>query len=978
MPISHYKSHLSTQLTTLIGVSVLMHIFCVSRLYSQVIHPSVNAINYSISDGLPSAETYDVFQDSKGYIWIGTDNGVVKYDGAKFNVYTTQDGLTDNTVFKISEDTKGRIWFATYNRRLCYYENEVFTNYRYNHVLEKELVDVNFGTTITRLIITPEDSLILEFVWRANSIIPNIGIDSLGNSVTYNSTQLYDGLIPISQEEDRLTLFKNLAQLFSDKPSGYSRLIQTVIFDRIRISKWNNLTAISTPNGIYFYSDVKEQVVRHILRGYYITSITTDFEGGIWCSSLYNGLFYIPNRHLQQFELDAIKSGHIHGIIETEEELIFSFNADQGDYVFNENKTQLKRINLPKSMYSLLESDLAEGITFENDIFFIESLSDINSIARLDDTSLVASSPSHGLVKLSSKDNIEKDKSKRVYTYHDFFGFEWFFYIKNSAREYAPNKYYIVEKLIENTPKILRLLRASPDQFYLGTLDGLFEYTISTGTLKKSNLLGENNRTRIQDIIRVSDSTILFATKGDGIIGVTNGRKFEIEIRRGTELNAIYQLILDPKTHIVYAATNLGVYQLTKTGKEWSYTSIISLYDGLKSTDVRQIKICKDTLYFANNTGVGRIGLAQIHPSVPPPLLNITVLSRGLKKYDFSTPILIPFDSNSFDIRYQAIGFKSRNNFIYSYRIRKNGIWKQTTNSAITFNSLDPGKYTLELFATNVQGLKSKIQQRSFTIETPYWMTWWFVTLLFLVIVTAIYFIVYRIITFYKKQAAFQRKISELQILSLQSKMSPHFIFNSLNAIQNYILTNNKIKANEYLIDFSRLIRTILQTSEKSTILLSKEVDILHMYVDLEKKRLRKDFQFSIEMEGEIDVINCRIPSLLIQPYIENSIWHGQVYNNPKGEIKINIKNVNHILEIVITDNGVGIEKASCFKKENPEMHKSMGTEVTKNRIQLLSELNHQMSDVIIDNAFPEDIKLGFVGTRICFTIPYQLQSTSL
>ena len=953
---------------------------------SQVINESVNYLNYSIKDGLPSAETYDIFQDSKGFIWIGTDNGLVKYDGATFKVYTTQDGLTDNTIFKIYEDYKGRIWFATYNRKLCYYQNDEFVPYTYNDVLEKVFLNKGYSNTITNIKVTETDSLKLELVWLLTQPEPFLELDSLGNYNQYHDSHFDSSLIQIMFETNQLQLFKNLSVLFSKKGNGFNRLVHSYHFGRLRISLWNNLTIFSTPQGIYWYSPETNSILRHVLPEYYTTDFIFDFEGGLWCSTLSHGLFYIPTPQIQQFKLKQMQGVRINGILQTNEQLIFHFNMEHGNYTFQNQERQLQKFHSPISTSWLLESDLKEGIKFENQIYFLETQYHANSIVRFNDSSLLTSSSSTGLLLLSNKDNTLQTPAKRKYTFLDKYNYDWFYidvdtthkHHNKLAREYAPNQYYQMETLSKEFLNTNRLFRYSEDQILLSTLKGLYALDVRSRIITKSKILGADNTIRIQDIIRTADSTLLFATKGNGILGIKNEQKFQIKIKENDKLNVVNQLIYDSLRNIVFAATNHGVYLLEQTDTTWKHQHVVSTYDGLELPDIRQIRIENDHLYYANSMGIGKVALSQLKSSKKAPYLYIEQFSSiDPVHYPEKTDIEIPYDSNSFDINFQAIGYKSRNNFIYSYRLDSDEIWRTTNNSSITFNALDPGTYTLEIKAKNIQGVESEIEQISFTIATPYWQSWWFISILFILFIALIVFIIFRVISFYKNKTAIQRKMNELQVLSLQSKMSPHFIFNSLNSIQNYILTNNKIEANEYLIDFSRLIRTILKNSENSSIQLSKELEILSMYVDLEKKRLRKPFKFNVEIIGTVDLTNCEIPSLLVQPYVENSIWHGQVYNNPKGEIKIRIERKENTLYFEISDNGIGIKKAQSFKQELRPEHKSIGTEVTKNRIELVAELHQQMSEVTVGESFSMGDDNGFIGTVIKFNIPYILSQNT-
>ncbi len=944
------------------------------ELNSQGIQESVNYINYSISDGLPSAETYDVFQDSKGYIWIGTDNGVVRYDGANFETFTTQDGLTDNTVFKIYEDYLGRIWFITYNRKLCYLWNNKITPYSFNKNLNITTENIGVSNTITEFSVNKNKEVHISFVSILSRVTPQIEIDSLGICHSLPPEKDPDLFLELQLIENLQKLFHAFSEEYAQKPNHWNKLIQTKHFGRIRVFKLDTLFYFGTENGLYTFSSPANKIIRHVLINAFITSITVDFEGGLWCSSLYNGIFYIASPNISTFKLLDASRSHINGIIPQKNEYVFCYYGRADNFIFNANQSLLLPYTEPLQIYDVDSSNLARGFKLENTIFVKEVYADFNSVLKINDSCTFLASSTFGLIDISRVKWNKKETNRKIGTSPNYDGFK--FWTEDGRIYKTWEKDFVqTEKPFETkTPRILRLFRFSETKVLLATLEGLYELDLPSKEIQKSNLLGNNNSTRIQDIIRTPDHTLLFATKGNGIIGLKEGTQFQIDIQTNGETNAINQLLLDTEGNRIFVATNFGVYELFQNHQKWDYRAILSKNDCLALTDIRQIRIKNNILFYANNKGVGKVDLETIKQSFIPPFLTIKSLQTQQRSYDLTQPITIPFDSNTFDISFQAIGYKSQNKFIYSFRLNPQYSWRTSRNSTLTFNSLEPGEYHLELSAINVQGVQSVIQHLKFTILAPYWQSWWFIGLCLILILSIITWSVFKIISFYQKQAAIQRKINELQMLSLQSKMSPHFIFNSLNSIQNYILTNNKMKANEYLIDFSRLIRSILKNAENSSILLSKEMEILEMYVELEKKRLRKPFGYTVELIGDIDLSQCEIPCLLIQPYVENSIWHGQVYRNPEGEIKVRIERINELLTIQISDNGIGIKKTLSFKKDSKSGHKSMGAKITKNRIELVAELHSQMSEVSTQETHPEAIKTGFVGTSIQFSIPYLLQ----
>lgn len=214
---------------------------------------------------------------------------------------------------------------------------------------------------------------------------------------------------------------------------------------------------------------------------------------------------------------------------------------------------------------------------------------------------------------------------------------------------------------------------------------------------------------------------------------------------------------------------------------------------------------------------------------------------------------------------------------------------------------------------------------------------------------------------------AIKRKNIEIELQSLRREMNPHFIFNSLNSINQFISQNDEKKANNYLTKFSNLMRGVMENSKDDFIYLSKEIEVLENYLLLEKSRFTDKFDFKLTTD---DVLlnneDVKIPSMLIQPYIENAIWHGLRYNAEKGWLNLTIKLIENTIEIVIEDNGIGIEKSKSLKTKHQSQHKGRGMSNTLERIKLLNEL-HRFKIIfdILDKPEPES------GVKVRLLVPY-------
>jgi sensor histidine kinase YesM len=212
-----------------------------------------------------------------------------------------------------------------------------------------------------------------------------------------------------------------------------------------------------------------------------------------------------------------------------------------------------------------------------------------------------------------------------------------------------------------------------------------------------------------------------------------------------------------------------------------------------------------------------------------------------------------------------------------------------------------------------------------------------------------------------------QQKLANnlLALKSLRSQMNPHFIFNALNSVNNYIAKSDERSANRYLSEFSTLMRAVLENSEEDFIPLTKEIELLELYTKLEHSRFSDKFDYEIKIDKDIDVASYQIPPMLLQPYIENAIWHGLRYKDEKGFLMVDVKNkTKYSIEITISDNGIGRKRSAELKTSNQKKQKSKGMGNIKKRIDILNDMYKDKVDVFIT-----DYKEDGTGTKVSFLL---------
>jgi LytS/YehU family sensor histidine kinase len=219
-----------------------------------------------------------------------------------------------------------------------------------------------------------------------------------------------------------------------------------------------------------------------------------------------------------------------------------------------------------------------------------------------------------------------------------------------------------------------------------------------------------------------------------------------------------------------------------------------------------------------------------------------------------------------------------------------------------------------------------------------------------------------------RMKAEMLQKTTQLEMEVLRTQMNPHFIFNSLNSINRFVLKNDKAQASEYLTIFSKLVRMILQNSQASLVTLESELESLKLYLELEALRFNYHFDYHISVADELDISALKVPPLCIQPFVENAIWHGLMHKEEKGKLEIEVEQDDDYLMIKVEDNGIGRQKAALFSAKATTRHTSMGLHITAQRINMLKSSKIEGTPVTVNDLVDADGSPA--GTEVTIKMP--------
>lgn len=325
---------------------------------------------------------------------------------------------------------------------------------------------------------------------------------------------------------------------------------------------------------------------------------------------------------------------------------------------------------------------------------------------------------------------------------------------------------------------------------------------------------------------------------------------------------------------------------------------------------------------------------------LPPPKLTIESATIGNDStiYFPAQELLFDYDQNNISIAISNLDFDAAENNILLYRLHRDDSWRNAENNQFIYlDNLAPGNYRLEIKLSSLsKRWPDQTKILSIIIRPPFWKTWWFILLSCLFLAAVIFMIFKKRISNIRYKASQDKLLRELEIKALHTQMNPHFIFNCLNSIKEMILVGEKEKASKYLSTFAQLLRDTLEQSMHSFTSLEKTIDHLERYISIEKIRF-DNFTYNIHLDNKLEAGEIKIPPMLLQPLVENAIWHGLQSKKGEKKLLISFKQQDQKLLCIIEDNGVGL-KESLKNKDTEKTHYSMAIENINNRISLLNE----------------------------------------
>jgi ligand-binding sensor domain-containing protein len=924
--------------------------------------------HYTSSDGLASSTVFDIIQARDGFIWFGTLNGLSRFDGKHFTSLTMNDGLNSNVITSIVQAETGELFIGNMDKGI--------------NTLSGKKVD-NFCTTIAgerfnTTHLTLYGGKIYGYMSTGSIFITDQNTENRSRDKIARTFPFYINRVATFPD-------KRIAILTSN--GLYETSDDLLVEIRIKDLRERNFFCLTPANDGSYYIGAKGKIFHvknnRLLTHYTVplfenndvTQIMTDSKNNIWFSIFGKGFFLIPHDTKEIINIGKkldLQNTQVDGFLEDTEHNIWITTFGKGVYCLNnlylQNFTERDGLTNGSVNCILKEKSgklLIGTITGINilDAGKLEQLKYNSGNLVTGYINNITSSGNYVYVSLTSK----KPESKSVL----YRGIKFRFSQNQSICQTRKGNYLFGSIGNNITEQKEFIWKKQPSWFYV--------FGDST-YLNRINLIVEDSR---KDLWVGTGLGLCKLSKDPGKQELNNWRKYFFE--NDPVLNSKINSICEDKKKNIWVAGVKGIahYNLNYNSLS-SYTTIygydlsgstsivvdnkqrvwignmkgLYLYEGnsiryltsqtgLSSSEI--ITLCYDSqlnkLYIGTNNGVSILDVDAFDKYVSPPLdVKILSVKGGNSTYtNFGNLVFEPVQHNVY-ISFRALSFSSPGSVKYKYSL--NGEWEETGNDFLDFTSLSSGKYELKIIAKTPNSNWSKPAYLAFIIKPRFTETVWFnLLIIFLFIVFFLFIIFLRIKSNDKKnreQLDLTERINELKHQALSAMMNPHFIFNSLNSVQYLINYGRNEEANDYIAMMSKLIRKNLDTAGNAFILLYEEINRLKLYLDLEKLRFAERFSYEIITGADVDAESIMIPNMIIQPFVENTLWHGIINSGISGMVTVTFffedveidSVIARSLIIKVTDNGVGFKEASKHKKED---HISKGIEIIEERLKLLS-----------------------------------------
>lgn len=1012
--------------------ALIIYLLCSSVQSQQflwqkdTIHLSTNKENYistiiGARDGLPSSEILALYQDSKGFVWIGTSTGLSKYDGYSFENHITTGNRQLGKINNITEDTLHNIIWIMSDAGLSYYQNgslhpvafeeNDITVYDmgidnkhgywvasakgpayYTRQEMHKIIQTQKGNIATHLIpgwksTLKEDSLVRLIkpdnngkVWFGSKNIIYC-YDGRHTSQVWRSPSYNDQINTILPQQDKVFFVSTLNGIFECSKTNdvaavpFQKTLSSNIYNSGEALYYMCIDGIFSFNpknySFHFLCKIPDAVTT------WLSCTMVDREKNIWIG-MHDALFLQRKKMFYEYKGGNYSIELFCGAVKKDGTILFGGNRGK---VFVKNDSILanylgkqKSICARSSLAAMYEDKL--GRVWYSTAYQGIAIQQNNQLSFLDKSKGLGCDQNYFFLETTDGD---------IWTGGDGFLTRL---LKNGDSIVCSTYSSLLNG--DNWFVFLNAIEGPDKTIWAAGARGLFKF--SDGNLSQY-ILGDSTAISISDIKKTFGNEVWLTTKGNGIWQCyfdNNGLlqlKKKYDIKDGLHTNSYLNMLISEQNNI-WAVSYSGISKIAFQNNK-TFVSNYTVNEGFPGKNYQSAKLLQDsrkTIWIITSDGLSYFNPKDSEDVGNRPLIVLNTVKAGdslyyINKASQKSPLVLSYNENELSFSFSGIYFSNASGIKYFYRLAGNdSSWKDNGNNrTINFEGLVPGNYILETKAVTGSNESDAIATYQFIIQKPFWQTWWFYVICAGITGAGIYVWMKQkeksIRNAAAEKAAIQKHIAELETKALKSQMNPHFVFNSLNSIAHLMASNQNEKGIEYLTKFSKLLRIILEESENNFVSLKDEIKMLDLYLQIESLRFGDTFAYSIKADDDIDEDDTSVPALLIHPLVENAVWHGLLHKQGERRLIIYFKKINNdILQCTVKDNGIGIEAAKAMREKrlNGIVQQSKGTQLVKDRLKMLEQQLEKPTLFSIADVHSDNNSTSGTITIIQFPVLYE------
>ena len=947
-------------------------------------------VNYNYTNGLPLDEIKVIAEDSLGYIWLGGPLGLSRFDGSKFTHYyrdSPTDDIAGNIVNDIGVTPSGDVVVvyddngisiyshqngsfrsrnyeeddaSDFPKHSIYFVNIVNDSSAYIGANKEGLYHFNLNTLKSRKV--PIDFIPNDMVANPKNEdsyfitgggLKKINIDDYSiEKFTDQGFKIYkviDDHIWFNAYFNHIGKFNLKTNTVTQYPTGHKGVVKGWCFEEGDL--W-----VGTAEGLEIIDTSTSQVMRVLkagnsardLQGNFIYTVFKDSKNRIWVAtdgglSLYDPAkaYYESTKWLpfQSTQLDVLPNGEL---------LSMDFYNNKLFHLDKSRKAAKIEINgyLSGPLHGL-EVDGKKYVVFHNGIGIFNALNNTIDEYPCPYTEIGR----RGLSQVHIHDEIWMGIYKR----------------KNSFLTWNTQSNRVDSIELEGVPR--GMLDTDDGNIWIYGVGILLKYNLKTKVPVNYPLNSNELAMLSGDIVQINkakdDYWISSRINGVWKASYENGAftlNKHYSASKGLTNSKIVQCYIDDDDNC-YVQCSGGIFLYNKDADRFR---AIGGKNEINTQTTNGITIIDGVLHALGyqNKSIDLLKVGEAQKGLKTIIEEISI--NGEKKNELKhVQAKFSHNENNIGISFNTFEFTDPSKIRHRYRLDSLSDWVYNgpNSGSIQFSALAAGNYLFQLSASDGDGLWTEPLEWGFSINPPYWRTWWFLLLM----LGMLSLIGYSLFHFRMKQLdkvnRMKVKLAELEGESLRAQMNPHFVFNALNSIKSYIIKNRKEEAADYLTTFSELIRAVLRNSTQKEISLKNELEALTLYLQIENLRLNQPFRYKIDIAENVNPETIAFPPLVIQPFVENSIWHGFMHKKSSGNLMINIFKQGEKLLIDVIDDGVGRAKSKEIEKSRARK-RSYGIAITETR------LNHvaNKADVKIVDLYDKDGSCN--GTKVRIEVP--------